>query len=302
MTRCARLAAALIVLAVATPALAQAPVKVGYVPVTDYLPAYVAKEKGFFDKHKVAVELQRIPLIANIPPAIVSGSVQIGISTGPGFLQATEGGLDFVVVAAGARQGSVATVSLVARPDVGISKAADLKGKKVAMPGINSLFDVMFRKWLLINNMRPSDVQIVEAAMPALGDLLRGKQVDAVCVLEPFRSRIIESGAGVSVADFFNEVAKGPIMSFYMAERKWAVQNVEAVRAFRAALQDGIEFIRTNEAEAREIEAKYLGLNAKVAPVYTTEITSADLKFYQDIGKELGLLQGKNEVSDLLLR
>jgi NitT/TauT family transport system substrate-binding protein len=272
------------------------------VPVTDYLPAYVAKEKGFFDKHKVAVELQRIPLIANIPPALLSGSVQIGISTGPGFLQATEGGLDFVVVAAGARQGPVATVSLVARPDVGITKAADLKGKKVAMPGINSLFDVMFRKWLLMNNMRPSDVQIVEAAMPALGDLLRGKQVDAVCVLEPFRSRIIDAGVGVNVADFFNEVAKGPIMSFYMAERKWAVQNVEAVHAFRAALQDGIEFIRANEAEAREIEAKYLGLNAKVAPVYTGEITAADLKFYQDIGKELGLLQGKNETSDLLLK
>src|SRR5512140_262129 len=93
----ARLVAALIGFAVA-PAFAQAPIKVGYVPVTDYLPAYVAKEKGFFDKHKVAVELQRIPLIANIPPALLSGSVQIGISTGPGFLQATEGGRDSVVV------------------------------------------------------------------------------------------------------------------------------------------------------------------------------------------------------------
>lgn len=63
------LAAALIGLA-AAPAFAQAPVKLGYVPVTDYLPAYVAKEKGLFDKHKVAVELQRIPLIANIPQAL----------------------------------------------------------------------------------------------------------------------------------------------------------------------------------------------------------------------------------------
>src|SRR5882724_8005766 len=95
----ARIAAALLLSAAGFATAAAQPVKVtiGYPPATDFLPVYVAKEKGFFDKHNLDTTLTRLPVVTNIPSAIVSDSVQIGMTTVPVLLQATDGGLDFVI-------------------------------------------------------------------------------------------------------------------------------------------------------------------------------------------------------------
>ena len=74
--------AALGLAAMASPAaLAQGKINVGYVTASDFVPLLVAKEKGFFEKRGLDVEPKRIPIITNIPPALVSGDLQIGSST-----------------------------------------------------------------------------------------------------------------------------------------------------------------------------------------------------------------------------
>src|SRR5262249_11328353 len=130
-----------------TNALAQpAKVTIGYPPATDFLPVYVAKEKGLFDKRNIDATVTRLPLVTTIPSAIVSGSVQIGMTTIPVLLQAVDGGLDFVIIAGAAHHTKASPfISLLARKEVKITKPEDLVGKKVAVPGINSVIDVMMR-------------------------------------------------------------------------------------------------------------------------------------------------------------
>src|SRR5205807_5141285 len=134
----ARIIAGLLLCAVACATAAAQPVKVtiGFPPATDFLPAYVAKEKGFFDKHNIDATLTRLPVVTNIPAAIVSDSVQIGMTTVPVLLQAVDGGLDFVIIAGAAHHTKAAPfISLMARKGVRIEKSADLVGKKVVVAG-----------------------------------------------------------------------------------------------------------------------------------------------------------------------
>ena len=63
----------------AIPALAQTKLNVGYVPTSDFLPAFVAKDVGIFEKRKLDVTLTRVALAPNVPPAIIAGSLQIGM-------------------------------------------------------------------------------------------------------------------------------------------------------------------------------------------------------------------------------
>ena len=65
-------------LALATPAFAQSKINAGYVTATDFVPLLIAKEKGYFANHGLDVEPKRIPIITNIPPALISGDLQIG--------------------------------------------------------------------------------------------------------------------------------------------------------------------------------------------------------------------------------
>ena len=95
---------------------AQTPINVGYI------------DKGFFDKRGLDVTLTRINLISNIPAALLSGSINVGMSTGPGFLQATEAGIDLVIPGGIARNTpGRSAASLVAGKDSGVTRAADMK-------------------------------------------------------------------------------------------------------------------------------------------------------------------------------
>ncbi len=271
---------------------AQTKVSIGYTAAGDFLPVFVAKEKGMLEKHGLDVTLTRIALASTIPSALMANSVQIGTGTGPGLLQAAEGGLDLVAVSGAARQmKDNATVSVVARKEANISTPADFKGKKVGVPGLNSVIDVVFRKWLKEKGVAIESVTFVEAAFPQMNDLLRGGTLDAVAVLEPFRGKILADGNGVKVADYFSDVKDGMIFGFWIATRSWADANPAAVKGLRDASNEAIAYIKANPDDAKAIEAKYLGVKFPGFSTFDVEIKPADLQAYAAIGKELGLLR-----------
>jgi len=282
---------------------AQTKIAVGYTAAGDFLPVFVAKEKGFFDKRGLDVTLTRIALASTIPAALMSNSVQIGTGTGPGLLQAAEGGLDLVAVSGAARQKrDNATVSVVARKEANIVTPADFKGKKVGVPGLNSVIDVVFRKWLKQKGVAVEDVSLVEAPFPQMNDMLRGGTLDAVAVLEPFRSKIIADGSGIKIADYFSEVKDGMVFGFWIATRAWADSNGTAVKAFREAGAEAVAFIAANPDEAKAIEAKYLGVKTPSFSSFDIEIKPSDLSEYVAIGKELGLLRKDVDTARLIAK
>jgi NitT/TauT family transport system substrate-binding protein len=271
-----------------------------YVPVTDYLPAYVAQEQGFFAQHGLDMTLTAIPLIANITPAILSGQAQIGIGVGPGLLQAVDNGIDIVVVAGGTRQTPAhSTISLVARPELNIHGAADLRGRKIGVPGIASIMDVLLRAWMEKQGVSPSEATFIEVGFPQMHDVMRAHTIDAAVVIEPFRGRILADGTGTRVRDYVLDLTPDMLSSLWFAERRWAEANPQAVRGFRAALDQAIAWMPEHD-EGREIEKKYLGYNAAVRPGYSTKVTPGDLAFFNDILVKQGLLQKPIDTSKLI--
>lgn len=300
----ARLVAGLCVYAASIAAAAAQPVKVtiGYPPATDFLPVYVAKEKGFFEQHRIDATLTRLPVVTNIPSAIVSDSVQIGMTTVPVLLQAVDGGLDFVIIAGAAHHTKASPfISLMARKGVKIEKPADLAGKKVGVPGINSVIDVMLRKWLTNNRVPLNQVTIIEAPLPQLPDLLKIGSVDLVAIVEPFRSRILGGDIGYLAAEYFGEVDPDVLVSAWMATGDWARKNPETVKNFRAAVDEGLAFIKDNPQEARAIEKKYLGFNSPRFPTFENKAKPDDLNVFIAIGKELGLYRTALDPKKLVL-
>lgn len=271
---------------------AQTKISIGYTAAGDFLPAFVAFEKGYFAKRGLEASFTRVALASNVPAALMSRSIDIGTGTGPGFLQAAEGGLDLVAVSGAARQRSDnPTVSLLVRKDLNISAPADLKGKKIGVPGLNSVIDVVLRVWLEAKGVPVKQVTLIEASFPQMNDLLRGKTLDAVAVLEPFRSKIEQDGTAVKVSDFFSEVHDGMIFGFWISTRIWADANPKAVGDFREALTEAIAYVKANPDDVKAIEAKYLGVKMPGFSSFDTEIKPADLDVYAKMGKDLGLLR-----------
>jgi NitT/TauT family transport system substrate-binding protein len=284
-------------------AAAQTKISIGYTAAGDFLPAFVALEKGYFAKRGLDASFTRVALASNIPAALMSKSIDIGTGTGPGLLQAAEGGLDLVAVSGSARQRSDnPTVSLLARKDLNINSPADLKGKKIGVPGLNSVIDVVLRVWLEAKGVPVKQVTLIEASFPQMNDLLRGKTLDAVAVLEPFRSKIEQDGTAVKVSDFFSEVTDNMIFGFWISTRSWADANPKAIKDFREALAEGIAYVKANPDDVKAIEAKYLGVKMPGFSSFDTEIKPADLDVYAKMGKDLGLLRETVNAATLIAK
>jgi NitT/TauT family transport system substrate-binding protein len=298
---CALLAATLLG-ALAVPAAAEeTKLNVGYVPAGDFLPAFVAKDKGFFAKHGLDITLIKILIASNFPAALMSKSIDIGMLTAPGLLQAADSGIDLALVSGMSRlQKAPSFASLVARSGEKITTAAGLKGKKIGVPGFASMFDYGVRIWLLDHGVKLDEVSIVEAVFPQMHDLLANGTVDAVAAIEPFRSRILNDGTGTRVADFLSEVNPDVTGAFWVATGEWIDAHKNLLQPFRDSLAEGIAFIAANPGEAHAIEKAYLGVNSPVLPAYSLKVSKEDLTFWEGIGKRLGVLQHPVDVAKLL--
>jgi len=271
-----------------------AKVAIGYPPATDFLAVYVAKEKGIFDAHNIDATLTKIPIVTNIPAAIVSGSIQIGMTTVPAALQAIDGGLNLVIIAGAARHTKEHPfISLLARSDIKYDKPSDLVGKTIGVPGINSVIDVMLRKWLLNNKIALNSLKIVEGPLPQLPDMLKSGSVDYIAIVDPFRSRIVATKTGYIAAEYFAEVNADVLVSAWLADGDWVKKTPDAVKNFRTSINEGLEFIRKNPDEAKEIEKKYIGYNSPSFPTFDNRAKPQDLDFFIKLGEELKLYRTK---------
>jgi NitT/TauT family transport system substrate-binding protein len=135
--------------AMAGSASAQQKITIGGTPNTGPATAMVADVERIFQKHGLDATYTLITINPSIPPALVSGSLQIGIPTPTTFLQSIDGGLDLVVIAGVADNSKSTPLQIIVRKDSGIKEPKDLAGKKFGAPGLNAVLHVMTRHWLM---------------------------------------------------------------------------------------------------------------------------------------------------------
>jgi len=226
------------------PAVAETKIVLLYTGASSIASAYVAKDQHFFDKRGLDVELTITPNGSTIPAALVGASAQIGIPTPTVLLQANESGLDLVTVAGGEVFPTPTRMALMARPAAGIKGAADVSGKKIGVPGLNGVIDLMTRKWIKSSGGDPGQATFLEASIPAGPDMLQSGQVDAVASIDPFIQRIEAAKTAAVVGELNSIVPAGAYAVTYVATREWTKKNAAAVKEFHAALEEANAFAK----------------------------------------------------------
>jgi NitT/TauT family transport system substrate-binding protein len=288
-----------------TPALTK--VKIGCTATTDCANALIAKEDGIFMKNGIDADLVLIGLNSNIPAALMSESIQIGGPTPSVFLQAIDGGLDLVAVAGASSTAKETseTVAVVARTGATIKTAKDFEGKKVGAPGLGAFLHVLFRQWLIQNNVDPKKVTFIEVAFPTMSDVLKAGTVDAVVTAEPVLSRIKAAQTGVVVANYLADLPETRPQILYASTRDWATKNPKLVAAFRASVTEASDIVNSNPDKARVAVSQFTKIplevlkNIKLSradPVITTE----QLTWWTDVMNQQEMLQSKADVGTLV--
>jgi NitT/TauT family transport system substrate-binding protein len=279
-----------------------------YNATSAYSASYVAKEEGYFEKHGLDFEYSLITNTTMTPAALMSETANIGGITPPMILQANEQGLDLVVIAGGtATPDPAGTSGMLARTGSGIKTAQDLMDRKIGVPGLGGTFDLLAKKWVQSHGADYHKITWVEVPFTRMGDTMKAGLVDVVAATLPFYARITDSKVGYDVGNLFAGVPDGTMLAFYGASRDWARKNPDAVKGFRASLDEAVAFIADSAhmPTVQTILAKYtkLPVGAEPPPVPTTLDVHAPpqaLAFWIDVAHEQGLITNKPDAASYI--
>ncbi|HEU5464070.1 MAG TPA: ABC transporter substrate-binding protein [Candidatus Binatia bacterium] len=146
---------------------------------TTSMPFFVAKERGFFREEGLDVELIVMQAIQTIQ-ATMGNSTQFASATGSAVSSAVQGADIRVILAVTDRP----SFDLIAQPN--ITSVQQLRGKKIGTGGVGSLAEILTRRILIANNVRPEEVSILATGPSHLTYLsLKAKVIDAAPLQMP---------------------------------------------------------------------------------------------------------------------
>ncbi len=177
-----------------------APLRIGYLPITDATPLLVAIDQKLFEKRGIVVEK---PILfrswAQLVEAFISGQVNVIHLLSPMAIWVRYGSTaPAKVVMWNHMAGSALTVS----PE--INHVYELGGKTIAIPFWYSIHNVVVQHILRENGLRvtpdkplhPSEVQLVVMAPSDMIAALAAKTINGFIVAEPFNAVAEDKGIG----------------------------------------------------------------------------------------------------------
>jgi NitT/TauT family transport system substrate-binding protein len=190
-----------------TEAQSPAPLKVGVLKLTSSAPIFIGVEKGYFKEFGIEPELVYFQAAAPIATALAAGQLDVG-ATGltAALYNIVLGGEKLWIVADKGREWpGYPLVAIVAQKELwdsgGLRSIKDLKGKRIGVTQIGSTFHYHIGNILEKDGLTLADVKIVPLqAMPATMEALKGKQVDAILVPQPFPGAAEAQGFGKVMA------------------------------------------------------------------------------------------------------
>jgi NitT/TauT family transport system substrate-binding protein len=257
------------------------PLKIGVLKLTSSAPVFVGVEKGYFKEFGVEPELVYFQAAAPIAAALAAGQLDVG-ATGltAALYNIVLGGEQLWIVADKGREwpGYPLTGIVVQKElwDGGVRSIKDLKGRRIGVTQVGSTFHYTLGRVLEKDGLSLADVKIAPLqAMPAMMEALKGKQVDAILVPQPFPGTAEAQGFGKILAWAGDLYPWQNVAVFY--SRKLAANRPQAVAFmkgyvkasryyFDAALaqKDGRLVPGVNYEDVLQITAKYTGARPEV--------------------------------------
>jgi len=213
---------------------------------TTSMPFFVAKERGFFREEGLDVELIVMQAIQTIQ-ATLGNSTQFASATGSAVSSAVRGADIKVILAVTDRP----SFDLIVQPN--ITSVQQLRGKKIGTGGVGSLAEILARRILEVNGVRPEEVAILATGPSHVTYLsLKAKVIDAAPLQMPLTFTAQDEGFRklVDAGDVYRAVQGGLATTKTMlSEQPELVTKVvrammRAIRLIKSDRKYGIEFIK----------------------------------------------------------
>lgn len=227
----------------------EAPIKLALSPWPGWFVWYLVKEKGFFEKNGVNVELVWFPVYSDSLAALATGKVDANSQTLSDTLAPASKGIPLKAVLV--NDNSHGGDGIVVKP--GIHGLQDLKGKKVATE-LGTVDHLLMLTALNQSGLKEKDVNYVNMSVNDAGPAFIAGNLDAAVLWEPFLSKSIAEGKGKLL--FSSKDTPGLIPDLLVFKEEITKNRPEDVKKILNAWFDALDYWKKNPEEALSIMAK----------------------------------------------
>lgn len=281
-------------------------VRVAALPIAETGALWAAIDEGIFEEHGLEIEVVPSQGGANAIPALLSGDIQFAIGQPFGPIRADLQDLGVVIVGNYANSNAEGddVNAVVALGDSGITRPADLAGKKVSVNTIGAAGDLTIRKAVQDDGGDPSTIEFVEVAFPDVPAQLEAGTMDAAWAPDPFRG-IILGGGGVSVVQPYQATIPGLTVLTNITTQALLDEGPELVTAYSEAMAEALDWAADNEDAVRSAIATNLEIPEEAAagitlPTFTWDLADAGIEDLGALAVEFAYIDAEPDYDRLL--
>lgn len=199
----------------------------------NWLPVFVADERGLFAKHGIAIEYQRLGSVDKATTAVKDRTADLAITPPEGAIADFLAGGDLRILAANSLR---LPMSLVARPE--ITTLADVAGKRIGTSSLTEGTSIYTQMMLQqVGLTYPDDYEFVLAGVhTARWAALQRGEID--CAPQPAPWNFLAEREGYSLIGEVNDVIPDVIFAALIATGTWLEENGDVAHRLVAALQE----------------------------------------------------------------
>ena len=271
-----------------TNSFARSSLRLGYLPIAECTPLFVAQTEGFFQKHGLTVKLTEFDAGPTVIAATLGGSLDGGLAgVAPIFFAAAkEKPIKMVSDGGHAVPAEHPYVGMVVMVNSPIKSVAELKGKTVAVNGLKTIEDALLR--VALNEAKISDsVKVIELPHPIMLPTLERGTIDASMAIEPYISMGLATG-NIRVLAGSEDIIPSFQISTIFFSNEFIDRKPDTLKRFTAAYNDAIDFIAANPDRVRQIVAQWTKtpmetVKSITLPGWSKELPVAGIKSAQKV-------------------
>lgn len=242
-------------LLIAGSAYAGEPIKLGMSTWLGYAPLYLAKEKGFFQKRGIEVEVVVIESPADRRAAFAADRIQGMATTVDTHVMTAAAENPIPVKQVLALDDSYGGDGMVAKKEIKTIK--DLKGKTVAAQ-LGAGASYFWLNYVLAQNgMKLSDLKAIDMKAGDAGAAFVAGKIDAAVTWEPWLSRAKDTPFGHVLIS--SDKTPGIIVDSLAFKPDFLKARADDVKKIVAGWNEAVKFAADNPKEADPIMAKFTG-------------------------------------------
>lgn len=224
-------------------------IRLGLSPWPGWFVWYLVKEKGFFEKNGVDVELVWFPVYSDSLTALSAGKIDANSQTLSDTLTPAAKGIPVRAVLV--NDNSNGGDGVVVR--AGIGALQDLKGKKIATE-LGTVDHLLMLTALQRAGLKETDVQYTNMTVNDAGPAFISGNLDAAVLWEPFLSKAVQEGKGKLL--FSSKDTPGLIPDLLVFREEVTKNRPEDVKKILNAWFDALEYWKQHPEESLQIMAK----------------------------------------------